>query len=399
MEETLQRFLRASTVQLWATLTESAVGVAAIVSAVDVDSDWILSEWHREIFDRLLLQARGGSVRFVESEHGGGRSHFLQLVLAKARAAGLATVELSSAHQATYWRDPLALYQAVVEGLRGGRHSGSVGLLAMISATASLGIARAELFPEYPKWGLALELYAEQGSLEAERFLLGHSLKREKGKEVLGLHAGISSRQALSALRCLLQFLEYAQESGLVVVIDGDGWVDGDSERSTLESLRSLIDTSAAGNLPGLLIACGVLPDFRRQLIPEYEALQQRLHSGFALGPAGCLRPILVLEAQRRWRRTQGVQFFEDLAHRLYLLALNIYPDLRASSNLVRRNLDSLLAQIEEYDKDQYTPRDIVRLVSRWLSDPSYSLMNLSPEEGEELVDKLLRDLELPYDS
>ncbi len=396
MDETLQRFLQASTVGLWENLTNTTVAQPATVSAIDIDSDWILSEWHREIFERLLIQARGGSVRFVESEHGGGRSHFLQLVLAKARSAGLATVELPTDQQSIYWRDPLALYQAIAERLRGGRHTASVGLLAMVSATARLGIARSELFPEYPKWGLALELYAKSGSLEAERFLMGLDLKGDQ-PEVLGLHASISSRQALPALRCLLQFLEYAEESGLVVVSDGDGWVDPDLERSTLESLRSLIDTSAAGHLPGILIACGVLPEFRRQMLPEYEALQQRLHSGFALGPAGCLRPILVLEAQRLWRRTQGVRFVEDLAYRIYQLALNVYPELGASSSLVRRNLGGLLRHLEEDDWDQNTPREIVRLVSRWLSDPSTSLMNLSPEDGDELVDRFLREQSSTY--
>ena len=111
MEESLERVVSAWAGQLWAGLLDGAGAHPTGAAAIDVDSTWILDEWQRELLERLLWQARGGSVRFVESSCGGGRTHFLHLLHSRARRWGLATCLIPADRQAQVWACPLELYR------------------------------------------------------------------------------------------------------------------------------------------------------------------------------------------------------------------------------------------------------------------------------------------------
>ena len=363
---------------LWRGLQQGAGPHAAGAATIDVDSAWMLDEWQRELLERLLYQARGGSVRFVESTSGGGRSHFLQLFEGRAARSGFVLARLRQERQSEYWRDPLALYREIAAGLMAPRSTPSPGLPAL-AASRSEEMAREGLYPELPVWGRALELWVATRDLAAERYLLGESPGSEG--EPLGLHAGLDPRQAPLALRCLLNYLLYLGEKGLVVLGDGAGSVEESEERATLESLRNLIDSCAAGGLPGLLLVFGVLPGFRQSLLPEYEALRQRLHNGFSLGPAGCLRPILVLEEQRRWRASRGVDFPTELFERLREVSGGLDPRLLEGSAALRRNAEALLAELPWQADSPGAARGLTRTIARWLSHPELALDSSEDEQ------------------
>ena len=55
MEHSLHLLRQAWSRQLWHALTQGAGAYPAAVSALDVDSGWILDEWERELLRRLLL--------------------------------------------------------------------------------------------------------------------------------------------------------------------------------------------------------------------------------------------------------------------------------------------------------------------------------------------------------
>jgi hypothetical protein len=306
----------------------------------------------------------------------------------RARRCGMATVTIASERQAQVWADPLELYREVAHHLLPARQVGAAGLPALV-ASQSPSLAQAELFADLPGWGHALQLWAERREPEALRFLLGEPLGPAAVE--LGLHAPLSPRQAWSALRCLLCYLDFVGEKGLVVTGDGDGTVDPQRERETLESLRGLIDRCAGGELPGLLLAFAVLPEFRLQLLPEYEALQQRLFGGFALGPAGCLRPILVLEQQRRWRAERGIDFARGLFENLRALALRLHPRLSQSPLVLERNAQAMLDELQWEVDSLGAARHMTRTMARWLAD---QVLPLDTSEGASHADRLQRFLE-----
>lgn len=390
MQGPLEEFRQTWAAQVWANLQGPAVADRSTTAILDFDSRWVLEEWERELFERLLWQARGGSVRFVESTRGGGRSHFLLLLQTRARACGLATVFLPESRQAEVWRDPLELYRQIAANLMPNQAPAAAGFAAFVTATKHKEVARAELFPEFPTWGRALELWAESGSPAALEFLSGRSVPSEG--EALGLHSGMTSGQALAATRALLQYLDFCGEKGLLVVSDGEGQVEPSQERSTLESLRNLIDACAGGDLPGMLLVFGVLPQFRLLLLPEYEALQQRLHNGLALGPAGCLRPILILEEQRRWRASQGFSFSEGVAESVLRLAQALYPDLFCSPALLRRNLDAMLAELPWDESTPGAARGLTRTIARWCAEGTLPLDSSEPDQHYERLERFLEE-------
>lgn len=362
MEHSLHLLRQAWSRQLWHALTQGAGAYPAAVSALDVDSGWILDEWERELLRRLLLQARGGSVRFVESSRGGGRSHFLHLFRERAGQVGMATVLLPEERQAETWASPLALYRLLAQDLQPARAASERGLVPLI-LSAPREATQSALFPELPPWGRALELWARHREPAARQYLLGEAVVEG---DKLGLHAGLSERDAGLALRCLLQYLEFRGEAGLVVLGDGDGELEPSRERATLESLRNLIDRCAGGDLPGLLLVYAVLPRFRQQVVPEYEALQQRLHNGFSHGPAGCLRPILILEEQRAWRAEQGLDFPRALYESLLRVATLVHPQLAEAPLTLRRNAELLLDELPWSESTPGAARGLTRTIARW---------------------------------
>jgi hypothetical protein len=388
VEEGLDKILRSWAGQLWAGLLDGAGAHPEAAAALDVDSGWMLDEWERELFERLLWQSRGGSVRFVESSVGGGRSHFLHLLAARARRAGMATIVIPAEQQSEILLDPLVLYRQVSETLIPSRSPGQTGFPGLVLATRCQDAARAELFPEFPNWGLALQLWAQHQDPQAQRFLLGQSL--DEGASCLGLHAPLTSRQALLALRCLLCYLDFCGEKGLVALCDGDGALAEDQERATLEALRNLIDSCAGGLLPGLLLVLAVLPHFRTQVLPDYEALRQRLHHGLSVGPAGCLRPILVLEEQRKWRASQGVDFTEQLFLRVRSMAVQARPELAEAPAILRRNADAMLDELPWDPATAGAVRGLTRTMARWFADPNLPLDSSDPELHQQRVAEFL---------
>lgn len=384
MDNALGSFRQAWTSQLWASLRQGAGAHPASVSAMDVDSGWMLDEWERELLVRLVCQARGGSVRFVESSVGGGRSHFLYLLHERARRAGMATVSIPAEAQAEVWADPLALYQIVAAELLPSRPTTSPGLPAL-AACRSVELASAELFPELPAWGLALQLWGRERHPLACRYLLGQPLQADPSA---GIHAPLGSRDAGLALRCLLRYLELSGETGLVAMADGDGAIEPSRERATLESLRNLIDRAAGGELPAMLMVFAVLPHFRQGVLPEYEALRQRLHNGFSHGPAGCLRPILILEEQRAWRAEQGVDFSRTLYANIHRLAVDMHPELARSPLTVHRNAELLLHELPWEPDTAGAARGISRTIARWFGQ--LALDSSEPESHERTLSRFL---------
>lgn len=387
MEDLLEKMRQSWAAQLWNGLLQGAGPHPAGASSIDVDSDWMLDEWQRELLERLLYQARGGSVRFVESSSGGGRSHFLRMLEGRAGRGGFVIARLPDKIEGELWRDPLHLYREIANRLVAPASAPSPGIAAL-AVSRSGEASREELYPELPLWGRSLQLWVADREPAARRWLLGEAPGPEG--ERLGLHAGLEPRQALLALRCLLQYLQLLGEKGLVVLADGDGAVEESQERATLESLRNLIDSCAAGDLPGLLLIFAVLPGFRQSLLPEYEALRQRLHNGFSIGPAGCLRPILVLEEQRRWRAGGGIDFARELYEKLREIAGGLEPRLSQSPTSLRRNAAALLAQLPWQADSPGAARGLTRTISRWLALPELALDTSSESEHALRLDEFL---------
>lgn len=386
-QEPLQALVDSSLGQLWTNLCGPAHAHPSTVAALDVDSEWLIKEWEREFFERLLLQAKGGTTRFLESEPGGGRTHLLRLLSQRAASCGLSTVWAPETIQPQLLSDPLVLYQAVASHLLCPGGGGRRGLEALLRA-AGPEAAKRDLYPEFPQWGLALELFINQGQEQALRFLLGCRLQPEEARS-LGLHAGLASVDGYRAIRSLLLFLQYTGHPGLVVLADGQGRLGYD--RAPLEALRNLIDVCATGQLPAFMLVAGVSPEFRQELVPEYAALQQRLHGGCALGPALALRPILVLEELRDQRREQGIDFEGLLAQRLLEMGARVLPHLRASRGLASRNLALFMAARPQ---ESLPPRILVQAVTRCLSQVEFCSPSLGSEQLEDWAQQQWAELE-----
>ncbi len=359
-------------VQQWQDLVGPAQAHRASVQALDVGTGWLLEEWERELFQRLLLQASGGTIRFLEADHGEGRTHTLHLLARRATNCGLAVVETEIHQQRALLADPLELYRAVVQGLL--RDHGT-GLWS-----EEIEACRAELYPDCPPWGLALEAFARTGHSQAGRFLKGLPLKPMEARSV-GLESSLTSADALHALRCLLLFLKYRQRPGVVLLADGEGALGYD--RESLEAVRNLIDACASGMLPAFMVVVAVLPDFARDVVPEYPALQQRLAGGFCPGRGMTLRPVLNLSEMRERQAEEGLDFLGELGQRVLAMATRLIPDLRE----VRGKGAALLQAVLDAAPDEPGPvRLQVQTLARW-----FSRQDLNSLDAEELESKAVQ--------
>lgn len=293
------------------------------IQYVNVGNETYLRILRDEYLRRLLKGARGSGFKLVQGYYGGGKTHFLNCVRDLAWDEGFPTAVVSLSPQECPYDDPVKVYRAVAmnitsppetEASRPSR--GLTDILRDVAddRKASLGDGDFKRWIQQTALRVAVDSHSfrraaaefmrayafgdDQKEAVLEAWLRGDSVNRSDVREI-GIFETIEKGNAFTMLRSMCQLMVEYGFPGAVLLFDE---VDRNMSfsrtkiQSLGDNLRQVIDLCGSALLPGVLFVYAVPPEFLRNVVPDYPALDQRLKSPIPMSERSPQAPVIDLE-------------------------------------------------------------------------------------------------------
>ncbi|TVR04428.1 MAG: hypothetical protein EA398_02090 [Deltaproteobacteria bacterium] len=313
-------------------LGSAGVPPVAGIEAINVGNATLLRLLREEYFETLLRV--GSAFKLVEAHYGGGKTHFLRMVQRMAWQYGFAAALVELSPRECPYDDPRAVYGQVARrlGLQPASplEDGASGIAELVRRTVDERIERAlEESDEHGerelRWVVQRAMQRElrrapcespsyrsavmalvNATLEddhaiarlAEGWLLGESPPMAELRP-LGINEAITRSNGFTMLRSLTQMVVALGHAGTALLFDEvDRTLSVSSRRTEAigDNLRQVIDLCGEARLPRTLFLYAVPPEFMRQVVPDYPALEQRLRSPVAFSERSPQAPIIPLD-------------------------------------------------------------------------------------------------------
>jgi hypothetical protein len=292
------------------------------IQYVNVGNESYLRILRDEYLRRLLKGAGGSGFKLVQGYYGGGKTHFLYCVRDLAWDEGFPTAIVSLSPQECPYDDAVKVYRAVAMNITAPPTTENArpsrGLTDILRDVAD--DRKNELGDDFKKWisQTALRVAVDSHSLRRaaaefmrayaygddhkeavlEAWLRGDPVNKSDVRE-LGIFEGIEKGNAFTMLRSMCQLLvEYGFPGSVLLFdeVDRNMSFSRHKIQALGDNLRQVIDLCGSALLPGVLFLYAVPPEFLRNVVPDYPALEQRLKSPIPLSERSPQAPIIDLE-------------------------------------------------------------------------------------------------------
>ncbi len=293
------------------------------LSALNVGNETYLGVLEHEYLARMAHDPLSSSFKLVQGYYGGGKTHFLYCVRERAWARGFLTALVNLSPKECPYDDPVKVYGAVASSLCAPPLSAGAeptrGLpdvlrdlvedrrdgLGQAAVRQWIGRTAARLAVESHSFRRAAaafltacldEDWERQGVLEA--WLRGEPVPLAETRP-LGIYEALEPATGFKMLRSLTQVIAGYGLPGVVLLFDE---VDRNLSLSSRkmhavgDNLRQVIDLCGQARLPATLFLYAVPPEFLRNVVPEYPALDQRLKSPVPMGERSPQAAVIDLE-------------------------------------------------------------------------------------------------------
>ena len=304
------------------TLGESGTPPERGVAALNASYLSVLQQEYLE----LLLPEGGATFKLVQAYYGGGKTHFLYCLRDAAWAAGFASAYIGLSPVECPFHEPLEVYRAVARQLRAppvddgplvpttgmpdllrdlvedrrAEHGDDAVRTWLRRTVRQLPVENQSLRNAISAYGIACldDDTHRQDVLGA--WLVGDDIPASAHRDV-GVFESIGRSNAFGMLRAVCQALRGLGFAGTALLFDeldrnlSIGSTTKNRTRLT-DNLREMVDLCGRGALPGVMIAYAVPPEFLRNVVPDYPALQQRLASPLPLSTRSPQATLIDLE-------------------------------------------------------------------------------------------------------
>lgn len=385
------------------------------IEHLNVGNERILGVLDREYLEPIAADGRGSSFKLVQAYFGGGKTHFLYCVRARAWARRMCTAKVDLSPDQCPFDDALRIYQAVAREVALAPLDPSVPPVRGIDQVLRIAMEEREAevgSDELDRWvdqgirrlpvdapsfrSAVLAWYG--GWRKGDPALEELALAWLRGEDVtpaearpLGIREPMTRDNGFRMLRSLCQVLQGLGIPGVLLTFDEMDRVlslGPKRRRAIADNLRQLIDLCGTEALPGLFCLYAVPPEFMRSVVTEYPALQQRLEGPAALSERSPQAAVIDLETLDLPPR--------DLLHQIGLRLLRIHAvarDTRFDEDLQGRNLrrlaDEILESAFEVAHRRAFVKAAVELLARQAVEPgpvSAATVRALARKGAELV-------------
>ena len=301
------------------------------IEHLNTGNESILGVLEREYIAPMAESRRGSAFKLVQAYFGGGKTHFLYAVRALAWRYGFASAVVGLSPEECPFDDPVRIFRAVAAELSWPPQGTPQGAPPEPSSPPARGIEAA--------LRVALEERVEQAGAEAVEAWIAAELRRTsmdspsfraavvgyllallhedparedllgaflRGEELslaelrpFGVRELLARESGFRFLRSLCQVVQALGCPGLLLCfdeLDRNLSLPPRRRRAVADNLRQLIDLTGREALPGLLCLYAVPPEFMRNVVVEYPALQQRLEGPSMLSARSPQAAVIDLE-------------------------------------------------------------------------------------------------------
>jgi hypothetical protein len=259
-----------------------------------------------EYLTRMKHNPRGSSFKLVQGYYGGGKTHFLYCVRDLAWKHGFLTSLVNLSPRECPYDDPVKVYAAVVMNLArpplDDDFEPTRGLTNLLKDLAddkqtALGREQAMLWIQETAARVSTESHSFRKAAAAfmaahlqgdavreailEPWLLGEPVPQTDTRP-MGVFEAIESSTGFKMLRSLSQIISGYGLPGIALLFDEVDRNLSLTSRKMMavgDNLRQVIDLCGQARLPSTLFLYAVPPEFLRNVVPDYPALDQRLKS------------------------------------------------------------------------------------------------------------------------
>lgn len=276
------------------------------ITHLNVGNDSYLRILDEEYLTRMKHNPRGSSFKLVQGYYGGGKTHFLYCVRDLAWKHGFLTSLVNLSPRECPYDDPVKVYSAVVMNLArpplDDDFEPTRGLTNLLKDLAddkqtAMGEEQAMMWIQETAARVSTESHSFRKAAAAfmaahlqgdtvreailEPWLLGEPVPQTDTRP-MGVFEAIESSTGFKMLRSLSQIISGYGLPGIVLLFDEVDRNLSLTSRKMMavgDNLRQVIDLCGQARLPSTLFLYAVPPEFLRNVVPEYPALDQRLKS------------------------------------------------------------------------------------------------------------------------
>ena len=275
------------------------------IQLINVGNEEYLEVLRREYLHRLLTEARGSAFKLVQGYFGGGKTHFLHCVRDLAWNENFLTAMVSLSRQECPFDDPHLVYKAVAGALTmpptevmGMAVRGLPDVLRSWADSNLSGMSDEAFNTWYKGTALRIPVRNHNFRRAVAEFLRAYRQNDVQGESILeawlhgdavshtdlkryGVFGIIERSNAFQSLCSMAQLFKGYGFPGVVLMFDevdrNLSLISGKKLRTWVDNLRQVVDMCGGSELPGVLFLYAVPPEFMRNVVPEYPALDQRL--------------------------------------------------------------------------------------------------------------------------
>lgn len=293
------------------------------ITHLNVGNDSYLRILDEEYLTRMKHNPRGSSFKLIQGYYGGGKTHFLYCVRDLAWKHGFLTALVNLSPRECPYDDPVKVYAAVAMNLArpplDDDFEPTRGLTNLLKDLAdakqtAMGREQAMLWIQETAARVSTESHSFRKAAAAfmaahlqgdavreailEPWLLGEPVPQTDTRP-MGVFEAIESSTGFKMLRSLSQIISGYGLPGIALLFDEVDRNLSLTSRKMLavgDNLRQVIDLCGQARLPSTLFLYAVPPEFLRNVVPDYPALDQRLKSPVPLNERSPQAAVIDLE-------------------------------------------------------------------------------------------------------
>lgn len=350
---------------------------------VNTGTEGILELLRQEYVLPIRDAGRNSTFKLVQAPFGGGKTQFLHCLREVCWAEGFVTSLVGVSPKECPFDDVTRIYQSVACSLQTPpadlMEESDLGLDAVLRteirrrcketsddevlAWVKEEIGHGRVDSHAVRRAAALFLRAvitddEDTEEITGSFLRGDSVTRAELRP-LRIREELSEKSAYRFLRSVIQVLRAMGVPGVALLFDEMDRVMSLTVKRKKEigdNLRQMIDHCGRQELPGLILAYAVPPEFMTLVVPEYPALEQRLRSARRFSATSTLSPVIDLDSLP----LSPTDLLAGIGDRLLAL-FSAAGEGPLTEALQRRNLAALAKEYGEHQLESGSRRRFVK--------------------------------------
>ncbi|BCG47915.1 hypothetical protein GEOBRER4_n2766 [Citrifermentans bremense] len=414
---------RANARQIRAKLMSAPVAPGSYAPFINAGTEKILSVLEQNYFCEDL--AEGVSCfKYLEGDYGSGKTQFIQSLAERADHNQLVSAIVNIGVECPF-NSPLAIFKSIMASFVPPRkhyleNLDDKGIEVLLRAwvvgrLCELGWNVGEEVPDMARrqveqnftrtWHgppdqqmayalmalgkrtLDWECGADESSTDRDlrSWVRGENVRSKALKEIYGLHEPARDETAFRRLKTVVKFLRtrlgfkgffIAFDEGTRTSVFRRGSV---KQKQAIENMLSMINENAEGEFGGVMFMYAATPDFRSDVIQNYQALNDRIGS-VAFVPGRPMTPLIELQG------LNSDAMIREIGIKLYGVFAKA-DGIELDDEVQLNNIDVLveaLKNLKYYEK--VPPRDFVYNYCRLLDHQKLGEASLSPQDAEQFV-------------